>query len=67
VVDGVSDVIDIKPADLKPAPDLGSQVSTDFIRGLITVGEQMVMLLDIDRLVGGDIGEVAVLPKVANG
>ncbi|MEQ1579635.1 MAG: chemotaxis protein CheW [Steroidobacteraceae bacterium] len=67
VVDGVSDVIDIKSADLKPAPDLGSQVSTEFIQGLMTVGEHMVMLLDIDRLVGGDIGDVAILPKVANG
>lgn len=67
VVDGVSDVIDIKSADLKPAPDLGSQVSTEFIQGLMTVGENMVMLLDIDRLVGGDIGDVAIPPKVANG
>jgi purine-binding chemotaxis protein CheW len=67
VVDGVSDVIDIKSADLKPAPDLGSQVSTEFIQGLMTVGEHMVMLLDIDRLVGGDIGDVEILPKVANG
>ncbi len=67
VVDGVSDVIDIKSVDLKPAPDLGSQVSTEFIQGLMTVGEHMVMLLDIDRLVGGDIGDVASLPKVANG
>lgn len=67
VVDGVSDVIDIKSADLKPAPDLGSQVSTEFIQGLTTVGDNMVMLLDIDRLVGGDIGDVAALPKVANG
>jgi purine-binding chemotaxis protein CheW len=67
VVDGVSDVIDIKTTDLKPAPDLGSQASTEFIQGLMTVGEHMVMLLDIDRLVGGDIGDVAILPKVANG
>jgi purine-binding chemotaxis protein CheW len=67
VVDGVSDVIDIKAVDLKPAPDLGSQVSTEFIQGLMTVGENMVMLLDIDRLVGGDIGDVVMPPKVANG
>ena len=67
VVEGVSDVIDIKAVDLKPAPDLGSQVSTEFIQGLMTVGENMVMLLDIDRLVGGDIGDVVMPPKVANG
>lgn len=67
VVDGVSDVIDINMADIKPAPDLGSHVSTDFIQGLMTVGEHMVMLLDIDRLVGGDVVQSVPLPAVANG
>lgn len=67
VVDGVSDVIDINAADIKPAPDLGSQVNTEFIHGLMTVGEHMVMLLDIDRLIGGDVSETLALPKVANG
>lgn len=67
VVDGVSDVIDIKAADLKPTPELGSEASSDFIQGLLTVGESMVMLLDIDRLVGGDMGDALALPKVANG
>jgi purine-binding chemotaxis protein CheW len=57
----------LEPADLKPAPDHGRQASTAFIRGLMTVGEHMVMLLDIARLVGGDIGDVAILPTVANG
>lgn len=67
VVDGVSDVIDINAADIKPAPDLGSQVNTEFIHGLMTVGENMVMLLDIDRLIGGDVSQTLPLPKVANG
>lgn len=72
VVDGVSDVIDLKTEDLKPAPDLGSQVSTEFIHGLMTVGDNMVMLLDIDRLIGTDLGQAAgeyasePLPKAAN-
>lgn len=67
VVDGVSDVVDINMADIKPAPDLGAHVSTDFIHGLMTVGEHMVMLLDIDRLVGGDVVQSVPLPAVANG
>jgi len=73
VVDGVSDVIDIKAEDVKPAPDLGSQVSTEFIQGLMTVADHMIMLLDIDRLIGGDVGDagnvagVDALPRAANG
>jgi purine-binding chemotaxis protein CheW len=67
VVDGVSDVIDVNAGDVKPAPELGAQVSTEFIQGLATVAERMVMLLDIDRLIGGDIADIAPLPAVANG
>jgi purine-binding chemotaxis protein CheW len=52
VVDGVSDVVDFNTADMKPAPDLGGGSSTDYIRGLVPSGERMVVLLDIDRLIG---------------
>jgi purine-binding chemotaxis protein CheW len=55
VVDGVSDVIDVAASDVKPAPDLGEQVTTEFIEGLASVSGRMVMLLDIDRLIGGEI------------
>jgi len=58
VVDGVSDVVDVHAADVKPAPDLGtygSAVGMQCIRGLATVAERMVMLVDIDRLIGGAI------------
>ena len=54
VVDGVSDVIDIAPQDVKPAPDLGASASSACIRGLIPVAGHMVILLDIDLLIGKD-------------
>jgi purine-binding chemotaxis protein CheW len=65
VVDGVSDVIDVDNASVKPPPDLGGQVSTEYIRGLAAVSEHMVMLLDIDRLIVGDVGEIAAQPDAA--
>ncbi|MGH8219838.1 MAG: chemotaxis protein CheW [Steroidobacteraceae bacterium] len=58
VVDGVSDVVDVKEADVRPAPQLGAMATTDFIRGLVSVAERMVVLLDIDRLIGGDAASV---------
>ena len=67
VVDGVSDVVDINYADIKAAPELGGQASTEFIKGLASVADRMVMLLDIDRLIGGDVVDVVPLPAVANG
>jgi purine-binding chemotaxis protein CheW len=55
VVDGVSDVVDVDSAAVKPAPDLGSSAATAHISGLVSVAEHMVVLLDIDRLIGGDM------------
>ena len=65
VVDAVSDVINVQAADIKKAPDMGSQVNTEYIQGLATVAERMVMLLDIDRLIGLDIIGAAAMPAVA--
>lgn len=50
VVDVVSDAHNILPEEIKPAPDFGTNVSTDFITGLATVGNNMMMILNIDRL-----------------
>lgn len=55
VVDGVSDVVDVKGAEVKSAPELGSRSATEHIRGLVQVSDRMVVLLDIDRLIGKDI------------
>ena len=54
VVDSVSDVVTLQPDQIKPAPDLGANVSTEFLQGLGTVGERMLILLDIDKLLGSD-------------
>ncbi|MFT7559274.1 MAG: purine-binding chemotaxis protein CheW [Flavobacteriales bacterium] len=50
IVDAVSDVYALAKGDMKPAPDLGSIVSTDVIKGLVNVNDKMVILLNIDEL-----------------
>ncbi len=50
VVDAVSDVIDIDKKNIQSAPNFGAKVSTEFISGLISVSQRMVMLLDVDKL-----------------
>jgi len=57
VVDGVSDVVDVQSAAVKPTPDLGSRAATEHIRGLVPIAERMVVLLDIDRLIGAQLVE----------
>ena len=55
VVDGVSDVVDVKTAEVRPAPELGSATATEYILGLVPVADRMVVLLDIDCLIGNDL------------
>ena len=60
VVDAVSEVCNVNAGDRKPAPDFGSHIKTDFVKGLATVENRMVILLDIDRLVSeGLLGAVS--------
>jgi purine-binding chemotaxis protein CheW len=58
VVDGVSDVVDVNENDVRPPPELGVRNAMDYIRGLVPVTERMVVLLDIDRLIGSELTSV---------
>ncbi len=53
VVDGVSDVLTLAGDQVKPAPQFTSAINTAYIRGLGTVEERMIILLDIDGLMRG--------------
>lgn len=50
VVDSVSDVITINRGKIQEAPDFGAKVSNEFIQGLVSVNERMVILLDVGKL-----------------
>jgi len=50
VVDGVSDVVRLPADEIKPAPDLGGAVDTRFLKGVATVDQRMLLLLDIERM-----------------
>jgi purine-binding chemotaxis protein CheW len=50
VVDGVSDVITLATTQIKPAPEFGAGLDTQYIMGLGTVDERMIILADIERL-----------------
>jgi len=66
VVDSVSDVVTLTPEQIRPAPEMGSTLDGDCLRGLGTVGERMLILLDIERLMQSDeLGLMAALPRAA--
>lgn len=51
VVDEVSDVYNISEEEIGEMPDLGNAVGTEFIKGVATINEKMVIILDIDLLI----------------
>lgn len=55
VVDAVSEVYNISEDSLKPAPDFGQAISTDFVKGLGTVDDKMIIVLDIDHLLNSSV------------
>ncbi|RZI41768.1 chemotaxis protein CheW [Herbaspirillum sp. HC18] len=50
VVDSVSDVITLSPDQVKPAPEMGTALNTDYLIGLGTIDQRMLILVDIDQL-----------------
>lgn len=57
VVDSVSDVITLTPEQIKPAPAMGTNISSDYLIALGTIDERMLILVDIARLMSqADIG-----------
>jgi purine-binding chemotaxis protein CheW len=57
VVDSVSDVMELPPEALKVAPDIDSVIDSSAVLGLGSLGERMLILLDIERLMSAqDMG-----------
>ena len=52
VVDAVSDVLNASTVDIRSTPDFGAGVPTEYISGLVTAETKMIMLLNVDRLLG---------------
>ena len=51
IVDAVSDVLNVAGADIQPSPNFSiGQVDTAFLNGLAKVGEKLVILLDIEKV-----------------
>jgi purine-binding chemotaxis protein CheW len=57
VVDSVSDVMELPSETLKAAPDVDSSIGSDAVLGLGSLGDRMLILLDIEKLMSGmDMG-----------
>jgi len=51
VVDAVSEVYNISDDMIMSSPDLGGTISDEYVKGLATIQDKMIILLDIDYLI----------------
>ena len=54
VVDAVSEVVNVLPAEIDDTPDFGGPQGSDYILGLAKVKGGVKILLDLDRVLGSD-------------
>jgi purine-binding chemotaxis protein CheW len=54
VVDSVSDVMQLTPDDLRAAPEVESMIGSEAVLGLGSLGDRMLILLDIEKLMSGE-------------
>lgn len=62
LVDAVSDILTVRADAIRPIPDMERQDSTQFLSGIITVNDNMVVLLSLESLFER---VVAALPELA--
>lgn len=59
VVDGVSDVVRLTEDEVRPPPDFGVIFDSRFLKGLATVDDRMIILVNIEQLISsGELGLV---------
>ena len=63
VVDSVSDVTTLTPEQVKPAPEMGTAFSSDYMIGLGTIDERMLILVNIDKLMSS--AEMGLMEQIA--
>ena len=54
LADSVEEVIDLDPDQIRQAPRIGTQIQTDFLKGMGKRDDQFIMILDIDRVFSVD-------------
>ncbi|MDH5471417.1 MAG: chemotaxis protein CheW [Gammaproteobacteria bacterium] len=50
VVDAISDVVNAKMSDIQATPNFDASIEIEYIQGLATASDKMLMLVDVDKL-----------------
>ncbi|MEN6620161.1 MAG: chemotaxis protein CheW [Smithella sp.] len=58
VLDAVSEVLNIRNAEIEDTPACGTSLKTDFILGMAKAGNRVKILLDIDKVISAQEIEI---------
>ena len=50
----MSQVIDLPPSEILPAPAFGTKLKVDFLNGMGKSGNKFVLILDIEKVLSGE-------------
>lgn len=59
IVDSVSEVVSIPSSEIQPPPEFGNSMSSSLLRGMAKMGEKLTILLDIEQVLLGERGAMA--------
>ncbi len=63
VVDGVADVVQLTPDQIRQVPEIAAEIDTQYITGLATIEENMLILVNIEKLMNSQ--EMALVGALA--
>lgn len=64
LVDAVDEILEIPETNIMPPPDFGADIRTDFIQAMGRVGDEFIILLNINRVLS--VKELSQLKQVAD-
>ncbi len=59
LVDAVSDILTIDSSEIRPVPEMDRGISADFLSGIVSINETMVVILALEELFSRDVTEKA--------
>lgn len=62
LVDSVTEVVDINRSEVETAPNVGTDETSKYINGVVTRGEKLLILVDLDKLLSteewSEVGDI---------
>jgi purine-binding chemotaxis protein CheW len=63
MVDAVSEVLEIAPAEIEPPPAFGARIRADFINGMGKINGKFVIILNVGKVLS--IEEISLLTQMS--